>query len=245
MLGARSDRPFGGGVILSGRDGADRPAVAVAQLEHPAGYVRPAGRVAGAGEVVGAVGRPGAQQVEDGLRHVVGEGEAADLVVNHGHFVEAVARVGAAVGEARHGLHEVAPIADDPRAAQDVVLRARGHGEVAGRLGLTVDRQRAEGLVLGVGLPGAVEDVVGGDVHQRDAVLGAHLREQRRAGGVGPPGGGAALPGLRPVHRGVGAAVDDGPVERPVVAAVLGGVRHVEGVDVAEVEGARDPAPLG
>ena len=245
MLGARRDRSLGGGVVHSGRDGADRPAVAVARFEHLAGYVRPAGGVAGAGEVVGSVWGPGVQQVEDGLRHVISEGEAADLVVNHVHVVELVIRVRAAVGEARHGLHEVAPVADHPRAAQDVVRGARQHGEVSGRLGLPVDGQRAEGLVLGVGLPGAVEDVVGGDVHQRDAVLGANLREQRRAGGVGPPGGGAALTGLRPVDRGVGAAVDDGPVERPVVAAVGRLVRHVEGVDVTEVEGARDPALLG
>ena len=72
-------------------------------------------------------------------------------------------------------------------------------------------------------LGGAVEDVVAGYVDERDAVLGAGAGEQRRPGRVGLPGGRAALGGLRPIHGGVGAAVDDGAVERPVVLRV--GVR--------------------
>ena len=58
---------------------------------------------------------------------------------------------------------------------------------------------------------------------QGDTVPGAGAGEERRAGGVGLPCGRAALGGLRPVHRGVGAAVDHGAVERPVVLCV--GVR--------------------
>lgn len=108
-------------------------------------------------------------------------------------------------------------LADDPGAAHDVVARAPGHGDVAGGLGLAVDGQRAEGLVLGMDLRGAVEDVVGGHVDQGDAVLGAGAGEQGRAGGVGLPGDDAALEGLSFIHGRVGAAVDNGAVERPVV----------------------------
>ena len=72
-------------------------------------------------------------------------------------------------------------------------------------------------------LGGAVEDVVGGHVDERDPVLGAGAREQGGAGRVGLPGGRAALGGLGFIHGGVGAAVDHGAVERPVVLCV--GVR--------------------
>ena len=136
-------------------------------------------------------------------------------------------------------------LADDPGAAHDVVARAPRHGDVAGGLGLAVDGQRAERLLLVVNLGGAVEDVVAGHVHEGDAVLGAGAGEKRRALGVGLPGGHAALGGLRFIHRGVGAAVDDGAVERPVVLGVGGRVGHVEGVDVAEVEVLGDAALLG
>ena len=125
------------------------------------------------------------------------------------------------------------------------MARAPGHGDVAGGLGLPVDGQRGEGLVLGMHLDRAVEDVVGGHVDERDPVLGAGAREKGRARRVGLPGDGAALGGLRPIHRGVGAAVDDGAVERPVVLRIGLGVGHVEGVDVAEVEVLGDPALLG
>ena len=137
------------------------------------------------------------------------------------------------------------PLADDPGAAHDVVARAAGHGDVAGGLGLAVDGQRAEGLLLGVDLRGAVEDVVGGHVHERDAVPGAGAGEQGRAGRVGLPGGHEALGGLRSVHGSVGAAVDHGAVERPVVPGIGLRVGHVEGVDVAEVEVLGDAALLG
>lgn len=107
--------------------------IAVSQLEHLAGDVRPTCGLARAGAVISAVGgrRRGprvtlaiAEEPEDGAGHVVGEGQAAYLVAHHGHLVQVVAGVRAAVGELHHRLHEVAPVADDPRAAQDVVLRA-------------------------------------------------------------------------------------------------------------------------
>ena len=112
------------------------------------------------------------------------------------------------------------PLADDPGAAHDVVARAPCHGDVAGGLGLAVDGQRAEGLVLVMDLGGAVEDVVGGHVDEGDPVLGAGAGEKGGADRVGLPGGGAALGGLRPVHGRVGAAVDHGAVERPVVLRI-------------------------
>ena len=124
------------------------------------------------------------------------------------------------------------------------MARAPGHGDVAGGLGLAVDGQRAEGLVLGMDLGRAVEDVVGGHVDERDPVPGAGAGEKGGTGRVGLPGGGAALGGLRPIHGGVGAAVDHGAVERPVVFRVGRRVGHVEGVDVAEVEVLRHAALL-
>lgn len=98
--------------------------------------------------------------MQDALRHLVGEGEAAELVVDHGDLLEDVGRVGDAVGERPHRLDEVLPVADDPGAAHDVVARAPGRGQVAGGLGLAVDGQRGERLALGVVGGGAVEHVV-------------------------------------------------------------------------------------
>ena len=220
---ARGDGALGARVVVGGRYRHDPVPVAVGGLEDGAGDIGPALHGAGAGAVVGAVGGVRPQHVEDGPGHVAREGQAAQLVVNDRDLPEPVIGVGDAVGQALHGLHEVAALADDPAGAHDVVARAPGHGDVAGGLGLAVDGQRAEGLVLVMHLGGAVEDVVGGDVHERDAVLGAGAGEQRRPGRVGLPGGGAALGGLRPVDRRVGAAVDHGAVERPVVLCV--GVR--------------------
>lgn len=183
--------------------------------------------------------------MEYGPRHVAREGQAAQLVVNDGDLVQLILRVGDAVGEHFHGLHEVVAIADDPAGAHDVVARAPGHGDVAGGLGLAVDGKRAEGLVLGMDLGRAVEDVVGGHVDEGDPVPGAGAGEKRRPGRVGLPCDGAALGGLRLINGRVGAAVDDRAVERPVVLRIGVRVGHVEGVDVAEVEVLRHAALLG
>lgn len=242
---ARGDGARGVRVVVGGRNRHDPVAVAVGGLEDGASDVGPGLHRAGAGAVIGAEGGMRAQHVENGGRHVAREGQAAQLVVDHGDLREPVLGVGDAVGEPLHRLHEVVPLADDPAGAHDVVARAPGHGDVAGGLGLAVDGQRGEGLLLGMDFRGAVEDVVGGHVDQGDAVLGAGTGEQGRAGGVGLPGGHAALGGLGPVDRGVGAAVDDGAVERPVVPGVGVRVGHVEGVDVAEVEVPGDAALLG
>ena len=242
---ARGDGAGGAGVVVGGRYRHDPVAVAVGCLEDGAGDVGPGLDGARAGAVVGAVGGARPQHVEDGSRHVAREGQAAQLVVHDGDLVQLVLEVGYTVGQALHGLDEVVPLADDPGAAHDVVARAPRHGDVAGGLGLAVDGQRGEGLLLGVDLGGAVEDVVGGHVDQGDPVLRAGAGEKGRAGRVGPPGGRAALGGLRLINSRVGAAVDDGAVERPVVLRVGLRVGHVEGVDVAEVEVLRHAALLG
>ena len=220
---ARGDGALGAGVVVGGRYRHDPVAVAVGGLEDGAGDVRPALHGAGAGAVVGAVGGVRPQHVEDGLGHVAREGQAAQLVVHDRHLLEPVLGVGYAVGERLHGLHEVVALADDPAGAHDVVARAPCHGDVAGGLGLAVDGQGAEGLVLGMDLGRAVEDVVGGHVDEGDPVIRACAGEEGGAGRVGLPGSHAALGGLRPVDRCVGAAVDDRAVERPVVLCV--GVR--------------------
>lgn len=214
---ARGDGVRGVRVVVGGADRDHVLPVAVGGLEDGAGDVRPGLHRAGSGAVVGAVGGVRPQHVEDGLGHVACEGQAAQLVVHDRDLLEPVLGVGDAVGQRPHGLDEVVSLADDPGAAHDVVARAAGHGDVAGGLGLAVDGQRAEGLVLRVDLDRAVEDVVGGHVDERDPVRGAGAGEQRRPGRVGLPGDGAALGGLRPVHGRVGAAVDHGAVERPVV----------------------------
>ena len=156
---ARGDGPLGAGVVVGGRYRHDPVPVAVGGLEDGAGDVRPGLHGAGSGAVIGAVGGVRPQHVEDGPGHVAREGQAAQLVVHDRDLREPVLGVGDAVGERLHGLYEVVPLADDPGAAHDVVARAAGHGDVAGCLGLAVDGQRAEGLVLGVDLGGAVEDV--------------------------------------------------------------------------------------
>ena len=242
---ARGDGAGGAGVVVGSADRGHFVTVAVGGLEDGAGDVGPAPHGARAGAAVGAVGGLALQHVEDGGGHVAREGQAAQLVVNDGDLLQGVVRGGAAVREHAHGLDEVVPLADDPGAAHDVVARAPCHGDVAGGLGLAVDGQRAEGLVLRVDLGGAVEDVVGGHVDERDAVPGAGAGEKGGAGRVGLPGDNAALGGLRLIHGRVGAAVDDGAVERPVVLRIGLRVGHVEGVDVAEVEVLGDAALLG
>ena len=242
---ARGDGAPGAGVVVGGADRDHFLPVAVGGLEDGSGDVRPGPDGAGAGAVIGAVGGVRAQHMEDGLGHFAREGQAAQLVVHDGDPLEPVLGVGDAVGEPLHGLDEVVPLADDPGAAHDVVARAAGHGDVAGGLGLAVDGKRAEGLVLVMNLGRTVEDVVAGHVDEGDPVPGACAGEKGGAGGVGPPGGHAALGGLGFIHGRVGATVDHGAVERPVVLRVGVRVGHVEGVDVAEVEVLRHASLLG
>ena len=250
MLRPRGDGALGGGVVLGGGHGRHGAAVAVGEVENAGGDLRPRLHRAGAREVVCAVLGGGArldvavaiaQEPQDALGHLVGEGEAPLLIVDDGHAIEHVTRVGAPVGEVLHGLDEVLAVSDDPGAAHDVVARAAGHREVARGLGLAVDGQRGEGLALGVVFPSAIEDVVAGHVDERDPVLGAGAGHEDRAGRVGGPARLAPLGGLGAVHGGVGAAVDHRAVERPVVLGVIVRVRQVEGVDIAVVETGQPP----
>ena len=242
---ARGHGALGAGVVVGGADRHDPLAVAVGGLEDGAGDVGPGPDGAGARAVVGSVGGARPQHVEDGPGHVAREGRASQLVVHDGDLVQLVLGVGDAVGQALHGLDEVVPLADDPGAAHDVVARAPRHGDVAGGLGLAVDGKRAEGLVLGMDPGRAVEDVVAGHVDEGDPVPGACAGKKGGASGVDLPGGHAALGGLGFIHSRVGAAVDHGAVERPVVLRIGRRVGHVEGVDVAEVEVLRHAALLG
>ena len=136
---ARCDGALGAGVVVGGADRHDPVPVAVGGLEDGAGDVRPGLYGAGAGAVVGTVGGLQIKNVEDGLRHVAREGQAAQLVVHDGDLLEPVLGVCDAVGQALHRLDEVVALADDPAGAHDVVARAACHGDVAGGLGLAVD----------------------------------------------------------------------------------------------------------
>ena len=242
---ARGDGALGARVVVGGAYRDDFLAVAIGGLEDGSGDVGPGLDGAGAGAVVGAVGGARPQHLEDGLGHVSREGQAAQLVVHDGDLRELVLGVGYAVGQPLHGLDEVVALADDPGTSHDVVAGASRHGDVAGGLGLAVDGQGAEGLVLGMDLGGAVEDVVGGHVDEGDPVIRACAGEEGGAGRVGLPGDDTALGGLRFIHGRVGAAVDHSSVERPVVLRVGVRVGHVEGVDVAEVEVLGHAALLG
>ena len=81
---ARGDGARGVRVVVGGRNRHDPLAVAVGGVEDGAGDVRPGLDRTGAGAVIGAVGGVRPQHVEDGLRHVAREGQAAQLVVHDG-----------------------------------------------------------------------------------------------------------------------------------------------------------------
>ena len=94
---ARGDGARGAGVVVGGRYRHDPLPVAVGGLEDGAGDVGPGLDGTGAGAVIRAVGGVRPQHVEDGLRHVAREGQAAQLVVDHGDPLELVLGVGDAV----------------------------------------------------------------------------------------------------------------------------------------------------
>ena len=94
---ARGDGAVGVRVVVGGADRHDLVPVAVGGLEDGAGDVRPGLDRAGAGAVIGPVGGVRPQHVEDGLGHVAREGQAAQLVVDHGDVLELVLGVDDAV----------------------------------------------------------------------------------------------------------------------------------------------------
>lgn len=110
----RRDGALGGCVVLLRRDWDDGICVAVPRVEDGTRYAGPAPRGAGARAAVGAEGRMRVQEMEDGLGHVLREGEPACLVVDDGDMGEGIFRVRHAIGEGGHRLHEVVTIANDP-----------------------------------------------------------------------------------------------------------------------------------
>ena len=208
-------------------------------LEDPPGDVVPGDHVAAVGHVERARGRVRGDQVQQGVGEVVGEGEAAVLVGDDG-------RVDPALGEGGHGGHEVLPLPDHPGGADDPVPRHGAHRGLAGGLRLAVDAQRRERVVHRVLLPhgeGAVEHVVGRDVGQGDAGLGAAAGELGDGGRVDGPGLGPALGRLGGVHRGHGGRVDHGAQAAEVLPRPRGRIGHVPGVPAVGLD--RDPRGLG
>ncbi len=104
------------------------------QREHGGGHVGPRHRLAAVADVDHAV-HPVFEQVSGGACQLVGEAEPAPLVVDN-------RRRDAVAGQALHGAHEVAALADEPRRAQHEVVAGRAHGHVTRGLRLCVDPQR-------------------------------------------------------------------------------------------------------
>ena len=180
---------------------------------HPGGVETQAGedlageaaprRLPRAGGVVGAVRGAAADQGLEDAGQVQRPRGLAVLVVHH---VEGLPLR----REAGHGGHEAGPAgAVQPRGAHHPAARAQGgHGPLAGGLGASVGRPRRELGGLGVrrrGVPG--EDVVGGDLHQLGADLGARPGQVRGAGGVDRER--LRLARLGVVHSGPRGGVDD------------------------------------
>ena len=169
--------------------------------------------------------------MDDARRQIGGEGEAPSLV---GHDT----RRDAALSQGEHRLDEVLAITDHPGGAHQVVLGTDTDGGVPGGLGLAVDPQRRGGLLLGVEGRGPVEGVLGGQVHQRQAVLDGRPGQVDRADRVGPPRQAAPLRSLRPIHVGPGRGIDDDVVASPVPGGHSGRVRdiHLGQVDAGGFE---------
>ena len=94
---ARGDGAGGAGVVVGSADRHDLLPVAVGGLEDDAGDVGPGLDRTRASAVIGAVGGMRPQHVEDGPGHVAREGQAAQLVVDHGDLLEFALGVGDAV----------------------------------------------------------------------------------------------------------------------------------------------------
>ena len=209
------------GVLLRG-DRRDLGGVVSEPDEGGHGHLVAAHGVALGGQVVNPVRSrvgPDAEKVGDSLRQVLREGRTALLIMDHGGL-------DAAPREVRHGLNEVVAVAKDPRRAHNVVLRACRCRRLARCLRRAVGRQRGGNLVFRVYLVGAVEDVVRGDVDEREIVVGGHAGELARGQGVDGPG--ARAVGLRAVDVVIRRTVDDGGVLLPIARRVRGVIRDIE-----------------
>ena len=233
---ARGNGAGGARIILDSAYGSHGIAIAVGGIKDDPSDISPAPDSTRPCAVIYAIGGVGVQQMEDRRRHITREGEAAQLIVHDGDPIELVLGIGNAVTERLHGLHEIVSIANDPRAAENVVPRTPLHSKITGGLGLPVYANGTERLVLIVELTRAVKDIVTRDVHKCDVVVRTSTGKQGRAGRVGGPAGHSTLRGLGLVHGGIGSAVDNGAVGRPVVLVIRLWVGEVERVDIAEVE---------
>ena len=109
------------------------------------------------------------------------------------------------------------------------MARNRGCCQISGGLRLSVHPQRRQRSILGIGVGCCpVEDVVAGEVHQGQGILGADPGQGGDAGGVGRPGLYPSGSGFGFVDPGVGAGIDDRGVGRPVVACQSCGIGEVE-----------------
>ena len=113
--------------------------------------------------MVGAVGCPGEQQMQRRPRQVLGEGRAPPLIRHDGW-------IHTAFGQRCHSRHKIFALADHPAGAQQVVFAPRGRGALPRRFGGAIHAQRGDGMLHRVFLPyrqSSIEDIVGGNVHER------------------------------------------------------------------------------
>ena len=140
---------------------------------------------------------------EDRLGDIHGGGGAADLVGDHAERLTLD-------GEAHHRLQEIGAVnAVDPGGAQDRVSRVGGaHRGLAVGLGATVDAERCDRIVLGVGAaPAAVEDVIGREMEDGHAGCRRVASASTRGPATLPRCGGVRL-ALGPVDGGKTGAID-------------------------------------
>ena len=172
------------GVRLGRWSPGRRPRCAAA-LEDRLRDLGPRHRRAAVGDVVGAVAAPDVEQVPGGADELVGEGEPADLVVDDARR-DALARR-ARAWCARSCCRRRSPTTCAAGSAAAPCRRRCRRRPWTGR------RRRAgdsgSSSVCSVG--GAVEDVLRGVVHEREAVLAGEPGQGGGRGGVGRPGGDA------------------------------------------------------
>ena len=132
-----------------------------------------------------------------------GRGRATELVGDHRELV-------ALTRQSQHRLQEILAVdAVYPRGAKDEVVRLRlAHARFAFGLGAAIDGERRDRIVLDIGAGFlAVENVVGGEVHERHAGVGTGSGED---GGPFDIGSARELGlVLGAIDRCVGGGIDD------------------------------------
>ena len=238
--------PCRGGILRAGdrNNTRGRAAAFGRRRQDGRGELRPVGgagrrHVEGAVALVAATLGEIARNGEDAVRDIGRGRRIADLIGDDAHLV-LLAR------ELEHGPNEVATErAVDPRRPQDhVPLMRRRDSALARRLRSSVGVDRADGilLVVGIGL-GAVEHIVGREMDQRDAQRFGSCGKQARRASVDAIGE-VAL-GLGFVHVGIGGGADehvgrgsaDGAVDRVGVAEIEGRASDADDLAI----GARRP----